>query len=199
MTHLPRYGVNRGQETAFRERFAEITLSARVTIDEKAFEHVEDLNTWHPLGGERRLVHWKQSDAANLWECPEAVKAALGAATRIRMVLATPAIFEHGWRPNWLDAITLTGKPTSYGPMLKLVGVINARWKAVSGWSLAKAPNPAGRSRPAAWSPPAASTSSKKVEGDGKSLWQRIRWLQSVCDREQDRRDGFGLAVWGTW
>jgi hypothetical protein len=24
-------------------------------------------------------------------------------------------------------------------------------------------------------------------------------WLNSVCDDEQDRRDGFGLSLWGTW
>jgi CRISPR-associated protein Cmr3 len=24
-------------------------------------------------------------------------------------------------------------------------------------------------------------------------------WLESVADEEQDRRDGFGLAVWGIW
>jgi CRISPR-associated protein Cmr3 len=34
-------------------------------------------------------------------------------------------------------------------------------------------------------------------QGDGAALADR--WLQSVCDDEQDRRDGFGLAVWGTW
>ena len=25
------------------------------------------------------------------------------------------------------------------------------------------------------------------------------RWLLSVSDGDQDRRDGFGLAAWGTW
>jgi len=25
------------------------------------------------------------------------------------------------------------------------------------------------------------------------------QWLQPVSDEEQDRLDGFGLAVWGTW
>ena len=24
-------------------------------------------------------------------------------------------------------------------------------------------------------------------------------WLRPVSDGEQERRDGFGLAVWGTW
>jgi CRISPR-associated protein Cmr3 len=24
-------------------------------------------------------------------------------------------------------------------------------------------------------------------------------WLRSVCDKEQDRLDGFGLALWGLW
>jgi CRISPR-associated protein Cmr3 len=115
------------------------------------------------------------------------------------MVLATPAIFDHGWRPNWLDAITLTGKPTSYGPTLKLVGVSNARWKAVSGWSLAKLKDQPRGPKPIRRMVPAGSVYFfKKVEGDGNILATN-GWLNPVSDSLQDRNDGFGLAVWGTW
>jgi hypothetical protein len=24
-------------------------------------------------------------------------------------------------------------------------------------------------------------------------------WLEPVCDKRQDCKDGFGLAVWGVW
>jgi CRISPR-associated protein Cmr3 len=196
VTHLPKFGVNvEDKKLPFNKRFAEITLSARVMIDEQGFEHIETLNTWHPLGGERRLVHWQRNEAADLWKCPQPVRAALGGAEKIRMVLATPAIFDHGWRPNWLDANTLTGKPISDGPTLKLVGVSNARWKAVSGWSLAptRGPKPIRRMVPAG-----SVYFFKKVEGDGNILAAN-GWLKSVSDSPQDRNDGFGLAVWGTW
>ena len=193
VTHLPRYGV--GESKPFPERFAEITLSARVTMAENAFGDVKSLNTWHPLGGERRLVHWQRSDAAELWESPKAVKGALESATRIRMVLATPAIFNHGWRPDWLDAKTLTGKPIDDGPTLRLAGVSNGRLKAVSGWSLAppRGPKPIRRMVPAS-----SVYFFEKMEGDGRTLATN-GWLRPVSDGLQDRNDGFGLAVWGTW
>ena len=42
VTHLPRYGINReDKKLPFDKRFEMITLSARVTLAEKAFEHVE--------------------------------------------------------------------------------------------------------------------------------------------------------------
>ena len=36
------------------------------------------------------------------------------------------------------------------------------------------------------------------VEGDGRILATK-GWLRPVSDAPQDRNDGFGLAVWGTW
>jgi len=51
-------------------------------------------------------------------------------------VLATPAIFRHGWRPAWLDKDKLEGSPPGSTVQLKLVGVCIPRWRAVSGWSL---------------------------------------------------------------
>ncbi|HEX7122720.1 MAG TPA: type III-B CRISPR module-associated Cmr3 family protein, partial [Gemmatimonadaceae bacterium] len=53
-----------------------------------------------PAGGERRMVHWRQS-TMSLPSAPEAVlKSAEGGA--VRVILGTPAIFEHGWRPSRL-------------------------------------------------------------------------------------------------
>lgn len=204
VTHLPRFGVKSDhQKIPFDKRFAAITLSARVTMTERAFEHVENLNTWHPLGGERRLVHWQRNDAADLWKCRDAVRSALESATRttrIRMVLATPAIFHHGWRPNWLDANTLIGKPFGDAPSLRLVGVSNGRWKAVSGWSLQPLPE-TGRPgpKPIRRMVPAGSVYFfEKLGVDGRILATN-GWLKPVSDAPQDRNDGFGLTVWGTW
>jgi len=199
VTHLPRFypkNIPRDQKPmTFKERLAEITISARVTINDARFGHMEGFNTWHPLGGERRLVHWQRTDAPDLWTCPDAVRSALGNATRIRMVLATPAIFDHGWQPGWLDVNSLTGKPIGDGPVLKLVGVSNARWKAVSGWSLAppRGPKPIRRMVPAG-----SVYFFEKVEGDSNILATQ-GWLRPVSDSPQDRNDGFGLAIWGTW
>jgi len=113
------------------------------------------------------------------------------------MVLATPAIFEHGWRPGWLNT-KLIGTPPGGGPELKLVGVSIQRWKAVSGWSLAKQ---AGTDKPGPKAirrlVPAGGVYFFETKDNAAALADQ--WLQPVSDNEQDRRDGFGLAVWGTW
>ena len=191
-THLPRYGV--AESRPFRERFGEIALSVRVTIAENAFGHVENLSLWHPLGGERRLVHWGRSEAADSWTCPASIRAALETASRIRMVLATPAIFDHGWRPGWLDASTLEGRPVAGGPTLRLVGVSHRHWRAVSGWSLAPPRGPKAIRRMV----PAGGVYFFQVK-PGEAAALADKWLHPVSDKQQDCNDGFGLAVWGSW
>ncbi len=207
VTHLPRFFGKGSDEDkrakTFADRFAEITLSARVTVSASGFEHVDQLKTWHPLGGERRLVHWHHNGDASLWTCPEVVKQALASTTQIRMVLATPAVFKDGWKPRWLND-QLEGSPPGTNIKLKLVGVSNGRWKAVSGWSLAKINNngeldPQGKPgpKPIRRMVPAGSVYFFTTTDKAESL--AGRWLQSVSDGEQEQRDGFGLAVWGIW
>jgi len=211
LTHMRPFGVKELDEKksqAFKERFTEIRLTARVTIPASEFEHVEDFNIWHPLGGERRLVHWKSQVNTQIWSCPEDVRTALKCAQGIRMILATPAIFKHGWRPGWLDADTLTGTPPIEGaPTLKLSGISIQRWKAVSGWSLAKIDN-AGRLN--ANGKPGPKPIRRMVLAGGVYFFENVSgesaialaesgWLQPVSDTPQNRNDGFGLAIWGTW
>jgi len=207
VTHLPRFGVPESEP--FHKRFTEIALSARVTIAEKAFEHVESLNAWHPLGGERRLVHWQRSDQIELWKCPDSIRTALESAAHIRMVLTSPAIFEHGWRPSWLDSDSLVGKPLGDGPTLKLVGVCIPRWRAVSGWAYAPHAEDNGRRRIVPHDRPGPKAIRRMVPAGGVYFFEKVDgdarvlatngWLKPVSDAPHDCRDGFGLAVWGTW
>ncbi len=202
--HLPRYRADdESAQVPFSERFARVVLSARATLADARWGHLEALS-WHPLGGERRLVHWQSSDAASLWACPDAVTPVLQTAARIRMVLATPAVFAGGWKPGWLTE-GLEGTLPGTNVKLRLVGACNGRWKAVSGWSLARINDkgqldPNGRPGPKAirrMVPAGSVYFFQKVEGDPVQLADR--WLQPVSDDEQERRDGFGLAIWGTW
>jgi CRISPR-associated protein Cmr3 len=155
-------------------------------------ETISQLNILHPLGGERRLVHWRAT-ADDPWSCPEAVRGALKQSGQVRMILATPAIFSGGWRPGWLKE-GLIGRPPGGGPTLRLVGLTIQRWRAVSGWSLAqpRGPKPVKRYVPAG-----GAYFFEVVEGSAVDLAES--WLQPVSDDKQDRRDGFGLALWGTW
>lgn len=198
VTHLPRFGVDLDDpKLSFEQRYAQVILSARVELGDAELQKVK-LNHWHPLGGERRLVHWSQDGEASWWSCPNRVKDSLDNAKQIRMLLATPAIFKDGWKPGWLDQTSDDGKPMGKpfkdGPLLELVGVSNGRWKAVSGWSLAPPRGPKAIRRMV----PAGGVYFFEVkEGNASDLTQH--WLQSVSDDEQEQRDGFGLALWGTW
>jgi CRISPR-associated protein Cmr3 len=185
LTHLQKFGVIEG---TWNDRHAEITLAARVEADGW---NVAALDMLHPLGGERRLVHWQANGSADLWKPPYDDNA-LSRASKVRMMLATPAIFAHGWRPGWLDA-NLEGPPPGTNVRLRLVGVCTQRWKAVSGWSLAEPRGPKAIKRLV----PAGGVYFFDALDDPAPLAQR--WLQPVSDHPQDRNDGFGLAVWGTW
>jgi CRISPR-associated protein Cmr3 len=193
VTRLPRFGVDGSRP--LHERLAEITLSGRITIpdSETALTIGQQFGIWHPLGGERRMVHWQQEAAETTgWNCPAGIRSALATATKVRMVLATPAVFKDGWKPAWLT-MGLEGELS--GVKLKLVGASSGRWKAVSGWSLAPPRGP----KPIRRMVPAGSVYFFEVEKPGDAAPLADLWLQSVSDDEQERRDGFGLAVWGIW
>ena len=177
---LPRFQCEK--VTKFEERMIETTLSARVG---QLPSWSEGLEMWHPLGGERRLAHWKLDETdADAWKYPKEIRDKLATTTHVTMTLVTPAIFEGGWRP-----------PRKLGEVeLKLVGVCIPRWRAVSGWSyIERGPKAIRRMVPA------GGTYFFTVGKQGDAAPLEKMWLESVSDDEQDRRDGFGLAVWGTW
>lgn len=205
---LPRFHGREGGR--WFERFAEVSLALRVTSAAQLEEHIIGLDDWYPLGGERRMVHWRHDgEGEGLWRCPENVKSALDDAQRVRMVLATPAIFDHGWRPDWLDAETLTGKPLGDGPTLRLRGVCLPRWAAISGWAYAPHADENGRRRVVPKQQPGPKAVRRMVPAGSVYFFERVDgstralaangWLKPVSDAPHDRRDGFGLAVWGVW
>lgn len=194
---LPRYGCPqrpiRPMGSPRQDCFLDIELSARVEkVPQWGEEPLSKLSVWHPLGGERRLAHWRTAKDQTAWECHADVIGALRKTNQITMTLATPAIFRHGWKPDWLDD-QMSGSPTKDGPRLTLVGVCIERWRAVSGWSYKSGgPKPIRRIVPAG-----GVYFFESDSNDNSGLANH--WLRSVSDGEQERRDGFGLAVWGTW
>ena len=145
------------------------------------------------LGGERRLAELQPEPEA--WPSPPQ-----GWLDKIRdsgglcLTLLTPGIFSAGYRPGWLNE-SLTGcPPAASGLQLQLRAVAIDRWQPHSGWDLAKQ-----QPRP-----------TRKLAGAGTTYWFRILdgsdssmlealWLKSVSDGDQDRRDGFGLALPSPW
>jgi CRISPR-associated protein Cmr3 len=195
LTHLHRYGAS--SEKTRSSRFTAITLAARVRAQAWCGETAAELDTLHPLGGERRLVHWKAAAETSGWSAPQRIREALATASRVRMVLVTPAVFREGWKPAWLND-ALVGTPPGATVTLRLVGMSIQRWRAVSGWSLANLPGQARGPKPVKRIVPSGGVYFfETIDGTSASLADR--WLEPISDDEQDRRDGFGLAAWGIW
>ncbi len=151
------------------------------------------------LGGERRpvTVEVKESLSDYWFDCPQAIKqrfAGLGPGARVRLVLATPALFEHGWRPGWLEKYGQQHLPRGLGKVrLRLVSAAVGRREAVSGWNLQL-----NQPKPVRWLVPAGSVYFFEVE-EGSPADLLESWLRPISDNQQDRKDGYGLALWGVW
>jgi CRISPR-associated protein Cmr3 len=152
-------------------------------------------NTWAPLealaplGGERRLAYWSEPDIQWPEPPPE-----LASADLIRLQLITPAAFENGWKPGWLNDANCGSPPEHPDLILELVSAAVPRPVPHSGWDLTK---PARKAqKPARFLAPAGSVyffkASRKIDA-------RPLWLRSICDDPQDRRDGFGVVLCGGW
>lgn len=138
-----------------------------------------------PAGGERRMVRWRRAGKALPVVPASVLKAADGGA--VRVVLATPAIFAHGWRPDRLfDA------PQGSTLVAACVG----RPDVVSGWDLAKR-----QARPTRRCAPAGSVYFLRLGGDAaaRRAWATSAWLAPRSDDEADRLDGYGCLLLGAW
>ena len=145
------------------------------------------------FGGERRVAHIQHGNTFP--SCPPALKTALQKSQRLRLILATPALFTNGWLPGWLDPKTLTGTLPDTGISLRLVSAATGRREAVSGWSFQNR-----RPRKVRWCVPAGSVYflETTTNTDLTPIIEKY-WLRPVSDEQQDKRDGYGLALWGTW
>jgi CRISPR-associated protein Cmr3 len=145
------------------------------------------------LGGENRSAAVEAGEESDWPACPEELKTTFSSANRVKMILATPAIFAGGWKPGWLDGYSNELPPALKGCKLKLIAAAVKRREPVSGWDyLHKQP------KPVQWMVPAGSVYFFEIEGSpGFPVDQA--WLQPVSDNPLDRADGFGLALWGIW
>lgn len=163
------------------------------------------------FGGERRLAY---VEPYNQWlHCPESLRERLRTARYVRMYLATPAQFTHGWRPGWLceknqnGSRSLEGTPPGLeGLTLRLMAAAVPRRVPVSGWNLRYSQR---GPRPVQWCAPAGAVYFFEVLQGDPSILADQGWLHPVSDgKEQNgrfdngdrpRQAGFGLALWGVW
>jgi CRISPR-associated protein Cmr3 len=139
-----------------------------------------------PLGGERRIVAWGKSDKNIFPVCPKEVRDGILRTNSCRLILLTPAIFENGFKPTWLEKAN--------GLTVTIEAIAVNRAQVISGWDFVKRkPKPTRRMCPAG-----TVLFLKLGDGDIES-WIDNTWFHCVSDLEQDRKDGFGLAALGTW
>lgn len=143
-----------------------------------------------PLAGKRRLARWTRSATAlpaiPEWLTKHVRDARTDTPLRLRVLLATPAIFRLGYGPS-PDSPVLP-------PIAKLVAALVPRPETVSGWNFA-----VGAPKPTRRMAAAGSVYWLDLEGDAAArlAWLKGVWMQNISDDAQHRRDGFGLALVG--
>lgn len=145
-----------------------------------------ELEGIHPLGGERRLAYW-WAGGPGIPPLPEEVVKGVLRHRAARVVLLTPGLFGGAFLPQ--------GGSIGGG---QVVAALVGRAVPVSGWDLKR-----GRPKPSRRAVPAGSVYFVRLpEGWGEEEvcdWLGSVWFKNISDGEQDRRDGFGLAVVGVW
>ena len=160
-------------------------LALAVIIDDEK-QPKEGLTSF---GGERRIVSWQKSESDFL-ECPPMLADQIVNDGACRVLLLTPAYFNNGYRPAWIEQSREGVKPE-----LKAIAI--QRPQVVSGWDfVTKGPKPTRRLAPAGT---VLFLSLKDNEPVAIRKWIESTWMHCISDNPQDNRDGFGLAVLGTW
>ena len=134
------------------------------------------------LGGERRLSAIRGT-TDTFPSAPKELVEQVTRTRRLRLFLLTPAHFDSGYRPRQFDGA-------------HLVSCAVGRPAVVSGWDHAN-----GGPKPTRRCAPAGSVYWLELDDVVTNVadWVSRHWFQNVSTAEQDRRDGFGLAVVGGW
>ncbi|BCB96575.1 type III-B CRISPR module-associated protein Cmr3 [Dissulfurispira thermophila] len=142
------------------------------------------------IGGEGRPASFKAIDIDETSILQPAINS--NKIEKIKLYIATPAIFKKGWLPQTIDDRDLEGEINGIG--LKLITAAIGRPLYVGGFDIKKGPKPMKRAVPA------GSVYYFEIHGQ-YSNEQIINALhdKAISDREQDRQQGFGIAYVGKW
>jgi CRISPR-associated protein Cmr3 len=177
-------------------------LAMILSVNDQQLNEDQLANTLAPLGGERQLMHWCKSDQL-LPERPENLATTIAKDGHCRLILLTPAFFEHGLIPTWL-------LEERHGVTPKLKAIANARNVTISGWNVSLR-----QAKPTRRLAPAGSVYFLELQGtaQAREAWVQNTWMQNISDnattdsnhanfeacKAQYRHDGFGLAALGVW
>jgi CRISPR-associated protein Cmr3 len=177
------------------EARADATLSGArrlaLAVDISAPDGLSPAPGFGPMGGERRLMYWRQAEGSGFPDPPPGLRDRVMTDGHCRVILLTPACFAAGWRPSGLLA-------PREGVTPQLEAAIIGKPLTVSGWDLAATPPGPRASRRLA---PSGSVLYLKLGADAKAngRWFDAVWMQCVSDTDSDNAAGFGLAAVGAW
>jgi CRISPR-associated protein Cmr3 len=155
---------------------------------------------WMALGGEARAAQYRKVgepvlDPIEGNHFRRDLQTRLGQGRRFKLVLAAPAVFEGGWRPDFLHGPGFSGRLA--GVPVKLVSAVVGKPVPVSGWDYAN-----DRPKRLRWAVPAGSVYVLAVSEDE----DRDRWVKTLLDgvhgrplaqSHEDEAAGLGLAFVG--
>ena len=148
------------------------------------------------LGGEGKSFVYQHSsyDFSSLSSHLEAVKVAIQSTGSFKLYFATPAIFDGGWLPSWLNSDTLSGEyPLENAAPISLKLTTGAVGKPipVGGWDMAK-----GEAKPTYRAVPAGSVYYFELKDKNRidDLIAAFHY-QNISDERSE--EGFGLALIG--
>ena len=179
--------------TTLGARFAKnAVIAARLSVGAEDDLPKRDIAA---LGGDRRpaFVEWG-ADQVQWPTPPEKLDPGRG----LRLFLITPGIFEKGWLPSFL-AETRGGnfrEVPETKVRLRLRSACVPRWQPGHGWDMTIGKD--GAPKPMRKMVPAGAVYFVEVDGDREEA-MRTLWNRSLCEAEQDRRDGLGRVLAGNW
>lgn len=134
------------------------------------------------LGGERRLVAWRQSKRG-LPGCPEQLTQRIDKDGYCRVIFLTPGFLPSGFpgRASWPHG-------------LEVVAAALPRYQVVSGWNFETRPQTPKKTRRLV---PSGSVFFMKCNAGAQ--WVESQWLQPFGEDDASKHDGFGVVAIGTW
>lgn len=133
------------------------------------------------MGGEGKAAFFQQIDEPLTITTPEINPECF------KVYLATPAVFEQGWRPGWLKEETLSG--TYEGLNLKLLAAAVGRYQPIGGFDMVKRiPKPLQRMVPA------GSVYYFRLDSGTPEDVLKVFHQKSISDFEEYCRQGFGIS-----
>ncbi|MEN3045273.1 MAG: type III-B CRISPR module-associated protein Cmr3 [Candidatus Hydrothermales bacterium] len=170
-------------------RIQMVRLKEDIGIFVNLSDDVKDMpqNGVFQLGGEGKTVCFEKLDK-NPLEKLEKINLELNNGL-FKLYLATPAIFEKGWIPKWIDENDLVG--TKDGVRVKLISCAIGKYVKIGGWDIAK-----GRPKTMKKAVPAGSVYYFKVlNGKTSEDIKRAFHLKNMSDINPE--EGFGYSLVG--